>query len=323
MAHPAQAAALAELLRRAAGGGAVSENDAGEALCHVRADPVTGAFRGLGVDLTDRARERLEFFRRTAGLCPAVRLDVAGHEVEAVITDVELWRFYLPICQALDGMAAKAERRVLVGIAGAGASGKSVFAGLLREALNRTLSGQASAALCPLDGFHFPNAYLDSHFTQDEQGRRVAMRALKGAPRTFDAESFVPCLRRLRRQPSVDVPRYDRRLHDPVPGGIHVRPEHRVVLVEGNYLLLDTERWAPVAGLLDLSLFMAQSLEVVRDAMIRRHVRGGRTEEDALGHFERVDRRNFDVIASTAPRADLLVRRSSAHHVVAIEAPPG
>lgn len=312
---------LGELLRRAAADGPWSPHDAREAFGHVETDAVTDAFGSIGVDLAGRAGERLEFFGRVAALCPVVQLDVAGHEVAANITDIELWRFYLPTCQALVSMAASAHRRLLVGVTGAPGSGKSVFAVLLREVMNRALSDRAmAAALCPLDGFHYPNAYLDSHFTTDEQGERIPLRVLKGLPETFDVQSFLDCLARVKDEPSVTVPRYDRRLHDSVEDGLRICPEDQVVLVEGNFLLLDRGLWAGVADLLDLSLFLVQPLEVVREAIIGRHILGGRSQEDALAHFEQVDRGNFGLCMATAARADLLVRRDAGQHIVSIEA---
>lgn len=319
MADPA--ATLGELLRRAAASVPPSREDAEQAARLVRDDPVTDAFRAVGIELADRADERITLFGRAAFLCPARRLDVAGHEIEATTTPAELWRFYLPMCQALAGLAERAGRRVLAGIAGSGASGKSVFAALLCETLNVVFADtKARAAVCPMDGFHYPNAYLDSHFTTDEEGHRVPLRTLKGAPQTFDAEAFVRCVCKLREEPSVTVPRYDRALHDPVPAGIRVGPDHAVVLVEGNYLLLDEAPWAAIGDMLDLAAFVSLPFDVVRKAMVQRHVLGGRSEEDAVRHFERVDRRNYEICTATAGRADLVVRRSAEQRIVGIQA---
>lgn len=313
---------LGEWLARACGPGPLAEGDVAEARRRLNEDPVTAEFRRLGVDLESRAGGRLELFRRVADLCPRLTLDVAGHEVEARVSLSELWRFYLPICQALTDVMPCRDR-LLVGLAGPGASGKSVFAALLREAINRGLSEQgARAALCPMDGFHYPNAYLDSHFVVDDAGHRVPLRAFKGAPQTFDAEAFLDCLRRLKVDRFVTVPRYDRQLHDPVPDGLRIGPEEQAVLVEGNFLLLDRGAFAAVADMLDLSLFLVQPFEVIREAMIGRHVLGGRSDDDAAAHFERVDRKNYEICMRTARRADLIVRRDAGQHVVGLEAGP-
>jgi pantothenate kinase len=210
---------------------------------------------------------------------------------------------------------------VLAGITGPGAAGKSVFALLLERLYNAMPDRAGRAAVCPLDGFHYPNAYLDSHTQVDGQGRAVPLRSVKGSPPSFDVGAFIDTLRGLRSGGAVEAPRYDRRLHEPVPGGIRIGRGDRVVLVEGNYLLLDEGRWGEVAGLLDVRLFLAQPLEVVREAMVERFVSGGRTEQDARAYYERVDRRNFEVIMATIGRADLILERSADQHIAALRGP--
>jgi len=277
----------------------------------VRSDPVTGALAAIGLDAASMAAERAEAFRRCVALCPAVALDVAGHREHAGLGPAELWRFYLPICQAVRALRPGGAR-ALVGIAGPGASGKSVFAGLLSLLLLRAWPEGGGAALCPMDGFHRSNADLDAH----------ALRARKGAPETFDAEAFVRCLRRLKAGRTHTVPRYDRRLHDPVPDGARIGTADRLVLVEGNYLLLGEGAWAEVQALLDLRLFLTTPAETMREAMIERHVRGGRSPAAAAAHFARVDEPNSRLILGGLPRADLVVERDAQHRVVGIRRPP-
>jgi pantothenate kinase len=329
---------LAGLLQRAMNCQAPHAADTEAAARLVGQDRVTEAFRRIGVDLTAAAGERLHLFRSASVLCRARLLDVAGHDVSVRLPQEELWRYYLPICQALVRMRPRNGRRLLVGITGPGASGKSVFAILLRDVFNaafgcaegsaggaanrRQVAADAPcrAAICPMDGFHYPNSYLGSHFITDEQGRRVALRAFKGSPPSFDAKSFVRCLRALKAEASVAVPRYDRVLHDPVPGGILIGLSDGIVLVEGNYVLLDEGPWAAVGELIDFSLFLIQPLDAVLDAMVKRHVRGGRSEQDAVEYVARVDRRNYEICMSTAVRADLVVRRDADQRIVALEA---
>ncbi len=291
----------------------------GEVARRIEADPVTPLLRGLGFE-PDPAR-RLEDFRTARHLCPATVLEAAGFEVRARISRAELWRFYLPLCALLRAGGAHRAGRMLVGVTGPGAAGKTVFAHLLRRVHNVTNRRPAGrAAVCPLDGFHYPNVYLDSHESPGPDGRPVTLRTVKGSPPTFDAAGFVEKLRALRADPTVTMPVYDRRLHDPVQDALSVGPSDRVVIVEGNYLLLQEGDWAPVRGLLDLVLFIETSLEAARDAMIRRHVRGGRSPEEARRYYECVDRPNYELIMATRPRADLVVRRGEGQRVVAVTA---
>jgi pantothenate kinase len=310
------AADLEALLRRVSAGGPAPGDL--EALAErVEQDPATTAVRAAGLEPGGVA-ERLALLRRVADWAPAVEMEVAGHRVRACVSLSELWRYYVPICLGLAGLAAGRAGRVVAGITGPGAAGKSVFALLLRRLYNSLPNAPGRAAVCPMDGFHYPNAYLDSHTVVDAQGRAVPLRSVKGSPPSFDVEGFIALLRRLREGEAVDAPRYDRRIHDPVPGDIRIGAEDRLVLVEGNYLLLAEGRWAAVAGLLDVSIFLQQPMEAAREAMVERFVAGGRTEQDARAYYERVDRRNYEVITSTIDRADLVLERAADQHIASM-----
>lgn len=48
------------------------------------------------------------------------------------------------------------------------------------------------------------------------------------------------------------LPTYSRALSDPVAGGVELSKTHRVVIVEGNYMLnYDDNLWAPLKDLFD------------------------------------------------------------------------
>lgn len=312
---------LSRLLRRAAQGRASGRD--GELLTRqVAVDPVTAAFRAAGVELAGLAAERVEMLERSARLCPATQVEASGFSVRARVSLGELWRFYLPLCQALRLMLARAPGRAVLGVAGPGASGKTVFAALVQRIFHAASGSDGPrAVVCPLDGFHYPNDYLDTHFAAIGADERVPLRAVKGAPATFDVGSLLSHLRRLRDGGVVTWPLYDRRLHDVAAEGTHIPPEARVALVEGNYLLLLDAGWAGVAGLLDLSVFLLRGADETREAMVRRFVRGGQPEREARERYERVDRGNFDLIMRTAARADLLVRRGARERIEGIRRP--
>ena len=160
-----------------------------------------------------------------------------------------------------------------------------------------------------------------------EVGRKVreqspeAYDAILYVEQHADGAAFVRCVTAAANEPELAAPCYDRRLHDPVPGGIRIGPGHCAVIVEGNYLLLDRPPWAPISRALDLALYLDVSADVVREAMIARHIRGGRTPDDAAAHFERVDRLNYETCAASAHRADLILRRDAAQAIAAVDAP--
>ncbi|MFO7956993.1 MAG: hypothetical protein R6X33_07810 [Candidatus Brocadiia bacterium] len=304
-------------LRRAVQGTATPQ----DAETLIEADPATAVLRAAG--LKPDPDRRLREFHDAEPLCPRVRLRAAGFEEEASISRAELWRFYLPVCALLRQRMDGTRGRVLAGVAGPGACGKTVFAHLLRGVFCLAADDTVGAPkVCGLDGFHYPNAYLESHTHTGPSGDAQSLRAVKGSPPTFDVKQFVAKLGALRSRSRVHLPVYDRRLHDPVPDALAVEPGDPLVIVEGNYLLLEEDGWERVRDLLDVVLFLQQPVEAAREAMIRRHVRGGRTPEDARRYFERVDRPNYELIMRTRGRADLLVRRSAMQRIVAIEPPP-
>ena len=201
---------------------------------------------------------------------------------------------------SLDGLRAAVEdvrpegRRCLVGIAGAPGAGKSTVAAALVERLG------PAAALLPMDGFHLPQRTLIA------LGRRDRM----GAPDTFDVAAFIDVLSRLRKERGTVVlaPGFDRTVEEAVPDALRIGPEHSMVVVEGNYLLLDSGGWERAAELLDLTFFVEVPQEVRLRRLIDRHIAFGKSADDAEEWVLRSDERNAELIATTAPRAQHRVR---------------
>lgn len=160
-----------------------------------------------------------------------------------------------------------------------------------------------------MDGFHLPSAAL----------HRAGMLARKGHPDTFDVAGFLARLARLRHSPvgvSVPWPAYDRQLHDPVPDAI-VFDEHRVVLVEGNYLLLDRPGWREVRTLLDQVWYLDADDSLLEQRLLQRHRNGGKSAERAAAMCADSDLPNARLIAGTRSRAELVLRECDAGYVIA------
>lgn len=195
--------------------------------------------------------------------------------------------------------------RLLAAIAGGPGSGKSTLLGMLEETAKETQPENFFAFL-PFDGFHFPNSYLDTH-----EHNGAPLRKIKGAPPSFDTAKAAAKLKELRKGNSeVGMPVYSRELHDPVEDAIRVPPETRVVVMEGNYLLHDGPGYAEMLELFDVKIYLDADFETAKQGVIARHIRGGRTPEDAEQYFERVDSKNYELVKKTSGRADIVVKRS-------------
>jgi len=194
----------------------------------------------------------------------------------------------------LDALMAAGGRRIL-GIAGLPGSGKSTLAA-------QVLAAYGDAAVnVPMDGFHLANAEL----------QRLGRAARKGAPDTFDASGYVALLRRLREPmagETVYAPAFHREIEEPIAGEIAVPAETRLVITEGNYLLMEEGAWRDVRPLTDEVWFVDVDDEQRLKQLLERHMRFGRSRADALHWIETTDEPNARRIAATAHRADVRAR---------------
>lgn len=138
-----------------------------------------------------------------------------------------------------------------------------------------------------MDGFHLPNAELDTRSIIHD-GKQVPLRSLKGSPETYDLPALTVALRALRTRQEVSWPRYDRIIHDPIRDAMPVT-DASVLVLEGNYLLLDEPGWRDLRQFVDYTIFIDVPEVVARRALLRRHQRGGRTAEEARASYERTD----------------------------------
>ncbi|GAA4828944.1 nucleoside/nucleotide kinase family protein [Saccharopolyspora rosea] len=188
---------------------------------------------------------------------------------------------------------AETGRRRVLGIAGAPGAGKGTVAERLLAELG------PAAVLVPMDGFHLAEAEL----------RRLGRHDRKGAPDTFDAAGYVALLRRIREAgpDTVYAPEFHREVEESYAGAIPVPPDVPLVITEGNYLLLDSHPWSPVRELLDEAWFLAPDDDLRVQRLVDRHVRYGRSPDEAREWVLRSDERNAALVSPTRIRADLVV----------------
>jgi len=189
-------------------------------------------------------------------------------------------------------LAESGQRRIL-GIAGAPGSGKGTVAASLQNALG------SCAAVVPMDGFHLAAAELE----------RLGKTDRKGAPDTFDAAGYIALLRRLREPDgeTVYAPAFHREVEESYAGAIAIPSDVPLVITEGNYLLLGDGSWSKVWCLLDEAWFLALDEDERVARLVERHVRFGKTPEEAKRWVRRSDERNAALVNPTRARADIVI----------------
>ncbi|MFP7761528.1 nucleoside/nucleotide kinase family protein [Marisediminicola sp. LYQ85] len=198
----------------------------------------------------------------------------------------------------VSGDAARSGRdRVLIGIAGAPGAGKSTLSAAL---VSRLREHGERVAVLPMDGFHLSQRRLV------ELGRRDRM----GAPDTFDVDGFVATLRRVRAGygGETTAPGFDRTVEEAVPHAVTIAADTRIVVVEGNYLLLEIGSWVEVAALLDHAMVVEVARELRLERLVARHIRFGKSESDARAWALGPDDANARLVEQSAHRADSRVK---------------
>ncbi len=181
--------------------------------------------------------------------------------------------------------------------------GKSTLVELLLTRI-AAMKGNEWVGHVPMDGFHLADAQLD----------RLGNRARKGAPDTFDVAGYAHVLERVGQETAgpVYVPGFERTLEQPLAGALVVLPGARLVITEGNYLLLDDPAWARARAAMDGVWFVAgdETLRVQR--LVERHIRFGKTAAEARAWVAASDQRNSELVSTTLGKADRVVVNGSA-----------
>ncbi|MGV6805419.1 MAG: AAA family ATPase [Ruegeria sp.] len=198
------------------------------------------------------------------------------------------------IAEAVAGLAANAARQ-LIAVAGPPGAGKSTVAGLARRALQ---DRGVPAGLLSMDGFHYDNRILAERDLQP----------CKGAPETFDLSGFHATLRRLRVEDEVAVPEFDRTLDKSIAACSLVTADQRVVIVEGNYLLLNEPGWTELSGLWALTVFLDVPLPTLEARLLDRWTGLGLPPEVAERRAFANDIPNARRVVQNSSPADLVLR---------------
>jgi len=182
------------------------------------------------------------------------------------------------------------QTRLIIGIAGIPASGKSTLTQLIVEHTNTILktdvesTERTEAIVVGLDGWHLTRAQLaalpDPQLAKDK----------RGAHWTFDPDGYLEFVKSLRvpLPPSqshsdslvepITAPSFDHAVKDPDPAGVKLYPWHRIVVIEGLYCFLSIGAWKEAGEMLDERWLTTVDFEKATERIIDRHVTSGVAE---------------------------------------------
>ncbi|XXG68143.1 hypothetical protein AAC387_Pa06g1302 [Persea americana] len=205
--------------------------------------------------------------------------------------------------------------KYIVGLAGPPGSGKTTLAAEVVSRVNKYWTQKAStiaatdsqleppnvAIVLPMDGFHLYRSQLDAMENPEEAHAR------RGAPWTFDPDLLLKCLNTMRSEGSVYVPSFDHGVGDPIENDIFVSLQHKVVIVEGNYLFLEEGAWKDISSTFDEKWFLEVDIDKAMQRVLKRHISTGETADVAKQRIEYNDRPNAEFIMQTKQNANLII----------------
>lgn len=189
-------------------------------------------------------------------------------------------------------------QRLLVALAGPPGAGKSTCAAMLEAALNA--QAPCRPAVFQMDGYHYDDAILIAR----------GLRPRKGSPETFDVPGFAHMLARLRANatPEIAVPVFDRELEISRAGARMIARDVNVLIVEGNYVLLDREPWSQLAPLFDLTVAIRVPPEVLEERLTRRWRDHGIPDAEIPAKVQANDLPNGRLVLSESRKPDFVLR---------------
>lgn len=225
---------------------------------------------------------------------------VTGLPVEACYSEEEIEDLFLPLLKTLIKKREETGKRVVAYLAappGAGKTTLSLFLEDLFKEINTTYTFQSVS----MDGFHHYNCYLDSH-TVNRNNQIVPLRRFKGIPESFDVNLLIETIQKLHSQKNVSWPTYDRLLHDVSDEKKEVEAD--IILIEGNYLLLDKTVWNKLQKLSHYTIAIKTTMAELENRLIERKQKGGASLEEAKQHVMRTDKPNAELVLKHSHPAD-------------------
>lgn len=230
-------------------------------------------------------------------------INVTGQDIDISFINKEQQDFYKKLFVELVELYVSSDHpRLIVGLAGATGSGKSVIAALFQE-FSKQVALPFRFQTLGIDAFHYRNNFLETH--TDNTGETLKNR--KGRHDTYDVPMLIQALKEFKTGETISLPEYSRRIHDPIEGVITISEKRAILFVEGLWLFYEHDKWKEVLPLIDYRIFIEADKERVMEAVVKRHQKGGRSKEDANRYYDTVDAVNFEQVSVTKNKADKII----------------
>ena len=211
---------------------------------------------------------------------------------------------FLPFLRSMTALQKRLGRRILIMLAAPPGAGKSTLASYL-EMLSRECQDTAPIQTIGIDGFHRYQDDLLTH-TAVRDGKEISLVQIKGAPVTFDLKRLTERIKKIAAGEKCGWPVYDRLLHNPTDNAITVDSD--IVLLEGNYLLLDEDGWRDLRRYADYTVLIRADEELLRERLISRRIKTGVSEAASREFVDFSDMENVRICLGKSLPADLTLR---------------
>ena len=239
---------------------------------------------------------------------------INGISFSASYSEQAVDEIFLPLLRKLTGLQKEKGRRILVLLAAPPGAGKSTLLSFL-EHLADEHDDLGNIQAIGMDGFHKRQEYLVSHTVQ-RAGKEIPMVKIKGAPVTFDLEHLTESVKKIADGEVCGWPVYNRLLHNPTGNALTVCG--KIVILEGNYLLLDMAGWNDLKNYADYTISVIAEEDCLRERLIGRRIKTGVDPEAAAQFVDFSDMPNVRLCLQKTVAADLQLRIDSAgdYHIV-------
>lgn len=225
---------------------------------------------------------------------------INGIDVKAYYDDEIIKDIFIPLLEHMAALQSKKQGRILVFLAAPPGAGKSTLVSFL-EYLAKEILPEKIIQAVGMDGFHRRQEYLLSH-SINVNGTDLPMVKIKGAPATFDLKGLREKITELTENDVCKWPCYDRLIHNPLDDAIVIDAD--IVLLEGNYLLLDMAGWRDLLKYADYTISLTASENLLRERLIKRRIATGVRKEDAEMFVDFSDMANVSLCLEKTKKAE-------------------